>query len=132
MDAAACTSLFTAIRPSYEGVEALAAAGPDGDVFCTSDRKEVRDPLPPIRDRYYFRQAMAVVFVSLGLDWLAAKLDRDEGNQDQAFSLVDFQGTILVRQPYHSRFVGKSFPSWDMVQSRQPRRITTLPRRSRA
>jgi C4-dicarboxylate-specific signal transduction histidine kinase len=73
-----------------------------------------------------------VVFVSLGLDWLAAKLNRNEGNQDQAFSLVDFQGTILVRQPYHSRFVGKSFPSWDMVQSRQPRRITTLPRRSRA
>src|SRR5690349_15587083 len=54
LDAAACTSLFTAIRPSYEGFEALAAARSDGNVFCTSDRQEPGGPLPPIPDRYYF------------------------------------------------------------------------------
>jgi hypothetical protein len=146
MDAAACTALFTAIRPSYEGFEALAAAGADGQVFCSSVRNAVRGPLPPIPDRYYFRQAMAsgeftvahyaygrqtethvvhlalpfrneageaagVVFVALGLDWLAGKLDGPEWSQDHAFSLVDFQGTILVRQPHHPRYVGRPFPS---------------------
>jgi two-component sensor histidine kinase len=145
MDASACTALFTAIRPSYEGVDALAAASADGKVFCSSDRNAVRGPLPPIPDRYYFREAMAsgdftvghyaygrqtqahvihlalpfrndagdpagVVFVSLGLDWLAAKLDGPEWGQDHAFSVVDFQGTILVRQPHHARYVGKPFP----------------------
>src|SRR5215210_7353328 len=154
MDVAACTALFTAIRPSYEGIEALAAASADGNVFCTSDRNLVRGPLPPIPDRYYFRQAMAsgqftvghyafgrqtethvihlslpfrndagdpagVVFVSLGLDWLAAKLDGPEWDQDHAFSLVDSEGTILVRQPHHARYVGKPFPSelWNTARN---------------
>jgi two-component sensor histidine kinase len=60
-----------------------------------------------------------VVFVSLGLDWLAAKLDGPEWDQDHAFSLVDFQGTILVRQPHHSRYVGKPFPKelWNTAQN---------------
>jgi two-component sensor histidine kinase len=144
-DGPACTALFTAIRPTYEGIEALAAAGADGNVFCTSDRNPVRGALPPIPDRFYFRQAMVtgeftighyaygrqtqthvlhlslafrnqagepagIVFVSLSLDWLASKLNGPNWNQDHAFSLVDFQGTILVRQPDHSRYVGKPFP----------------------
>ena len=154
LDAAACTALFTAIRPSYEGFEALAAAGADGNVFCASDRQPVGGVLPPIADRYYFREAMArgeftvghyafgrqtkthvihlslpfrneaghpagIVFVSLGLDWLASQFDGPEWNQINAFSFVDSQGTILVRQPEHARYVGKPFPKelWDRAEA---------------
>ncbi len=153
-DATACNALFTAIRPHYDGFEALAAARADGSVFCASDRQERGGPLPSIADRSYFREAMAtgrftigryaygrqtrthvihlalpyrgegaapggIVFVSLGLDWLAAQLDGPEWNQERSFSIVDPDGTILMRQPEHPRFVGKPFPRelWQIVQA---------------
>src|SRR5215212_11070716 len=60
-----------------------------------------------------------IVFVSLGLDWLASQFDGPEWNQINAFSFVDSEGTILVRQPQHARYVGKPFPSelWNTAKN---------------
>jgi hypothetical protein len=57
-DPAACAALFRAIRPSYDGFAALAAARADGSVFCASDRIDDGGTLPGIADRFYFQEAM--------------------------------------------------------------------------
>lgn len=58
-----------------------------------------------------------VLFASISLDWLAAKMQRASWSEDRAFSIVDSGGTILVRQPDHAQFVGHPFPPdlWDRV-----------------
>ena len=53
-----CVRLFSSIRPSYGGVEAIAATHADGTTFCISDNYPVPEPLPSIADRYYFKAAM--------------------------------------------------------------------------
>src|SRR4051812_12577072 len=85
--------------------------------WCKLSGKHVLHLGAPYLDRGGRRAG--VVFVSLGLDWLALRLDSAQWNGDQAFSIVDPDGTILVRQPEYARFVGRPFPAdlWALARA---------------
>jgi two-component sensor histidine kinase len=60
-----------------------------------------------------------VVAISLSLDWLATQFDATHWNDDQIFSIVDRDGTVLVRQPNYEGTVGKKLPTdlWALAAS---------------
>ena len=64
-------------------------------------------------------QRAGVVVVALGLDWLALRHDSPDWDDDHAYSIVDADRNILVRQPDHIRFVGQPFPPdlWAKVEA---------------
>ncbi len=51
-----------------------------------------------------------VVFVALGLDWLARQLDDGGWSSDGVVSIADRNGVFLMRQPDHERYVGRPVP----------------------
>lgn len=61
-----CTAILRALRTAHPDFEAIGVADRAGNVFCATDRLDTAGPMPPVGDRFYFREAMATGRFTVG------------------------------------------------------------------